>query len=417
MYRRAMLWVAFVFVHAAVAWAGWHLPSQPMGDVFHVYQPWSLQALTGQGIVGITEQWVYPQLALVPMMIAWALAWIGSYTQGWWLLMVLLNAIGFSLLVGDGHSRGRRTAALFWLGAVYLLGPVALYRLDAVTVPLGIAACLWLVRRPWVAGVLLAVGTWIKIWPAALIAAALVAARRRLPLLATAAIVSAAVLAVVYAAGGGAVAFGFIGDQTGRGLQVEAAISTPYVWLAMLRVPGASVFYNGEIITYEVTGPGAAEIASTMTPVLGIIVVAVVALGLYKLRRGAGFARLFPPLALSLVLALIVANKVGSPQYLTWLVPPLALGLVLDRRLWAGPAAVVLFASGLTQLIYPVMYDRMLATELTPVLVLSLRNLLLVVLFVWACVLLARVPVRPRALAAPHTVLHEGTIRDRAARG
>ncbi|MFJ6653251.1 glycosyltransferase 87 family protein [Microbacterium sp. NPDC091313] len=392
MYRRASLWVAFVLVHAAVAWAGWHFPSQPMGDVYHVYQPWSLQALTGQGVVGITSAWVYPQLALVPMMLAWALAWIGSYTQGWWLLMVLLDAIGFSLVVGDARSRGRRTAAWFWLGAILLLGPVALYRLDAATVPLAIAACLWLVRRPWVAGTLLAVGTWIKIWPAALIAAALVAGRRRLPLLITAAAVSVAVLAVVFAAGGGAVAFGFVGDQTGRGLQVEAAVSTPYVWLAMLRVPGASVFYNSDIITYEVTGPWAEAVASAMTPVLGVIVVALVAVGAYKLRRGAAFARLFPPLALALVLALIVANKVGSPQYLTWLVPPLVLALALDRRLWAGPAVVVLFASGLTQLIYPVMYDRMLATELTPVLVLSMRNLLLVALFVWVCVLLVRVP-------------------------
>jgi hypothetical protein len=392
--RRAPLWVAFVLVHAAVAWAGWNLPSQPMGDVYHVYEPWSLNALTGQGVVGITEKWVYPQLALVPMVLAWGLAWIGSYIQGWWLLTVLLNAAGFALLVGDARSRGRRTAAWFWLGAIFTLGPVALYRLDAATVPLAIAGALWLVRRPWLAGTLLAVGTWIKIWPAAMIAAALVALRRRVAVLASAAIVTAVVLAVVVAAGGGAFAFGFVGDQTGRGLQVEATVSTPFVWLAMLRAPGASVFYNSDIITYEVTGPGADALAAAMTPVLALVVVALLAAGAWKVLRGAAFARLYPALSLALVLAFIVANKVGSPQYLAWIVPPLALGLVLDRVRWAGPAAIVLVASGLTQLVYPVMYDRLLATELTPVLVLSLRNLSLVVLLVWACVELARVPAR-----------------------
>jgi hypothetical protein len=395
--RRLSLWIAFVLVHAVVAWAGWNLPSQPMGDVYHVYQPWSAEALAGEGVVGITAPWVYPQLALVPMMLAWAFAWVGSYTQGWWLLMVLLNAAGFALLAGDARSRGRRTAAWFWLAAILLLGPVALYRLDAVTVPLAIAASLWLVGRPWVAGVLLAVGTWIKIWPAALIAAALVTLRRRVPLIVSALVVSAAVLVVVVAAGGGGVALGFVGDQTGRGLQVEAAVSTPYVWLAMLGVPGASVFYNSDIITYEVTGPGVAAVAAAMTPVLALVVLAILATGALKLRRGASFGRLFPPLALALVLALIVANKVGSPQYLTWLVPPLVLGLVLDRWRWAGPAALVLYTSGLTQLVYPVMYDRMLATELSPVLVLSLRNVLLVALFVWVCARLVRVPVRAGA--------------------
>ena len=54
-----------------------------------------------------------------------------------------------------------------------------MYRIDAVTVPLAVAGCLWLVGRPLVASVLLAVATWIKVWPAALLAAAFIAVRRR----------------------------------------------------------------------------------------------------------------------------------------------------------------------------------------------------------------------------------------------
>ena len=72
--RTALLWGVFLAVHAVVAWLGWVLPAQPMGDVVLVYQPWSSAALGGGPVVGITESWVYPQLALMPMLLAQLLA-------------------------------------------------------------------------------------------------------------------------------------------------------------------------------------------------------------------------------------------------------------------------------------------------------------------------------------------------------
>lgn len=401
MSRRMPLWIAFVLVHAAVGALGFHLPSQPMGDVYNVYEPWSRQALTGEAIVGITQPWVYPQLALVPMVLAWGFSWLGDYTVAWAVLAALCNALGFAVLVGRGRSRGRGAAAWLWLGTILALGPVSLYRLDAITVPLAVVGCLWLVGRPWLAVALLTIGAWIKVWPAALVAAAVIAVRRRLAVVGAAAAVSALTLAVVVLAGGASFAFGFIGDQTGRGLQVEAPVSTVYVWLTLLGVPGSTIFYNADIITFEVTGPAVDAVAAVMTPVLALVVVAVAGTGALKAWRGASFAGLFPPLALALVLAFIVTNKVGSPQYMTWLVPPLVLAVVLDRWRWAGPAAVVLFVSGLTQLVYPVMYDRLLVAEPTPVLVLTLRNAALVALFVWMCVRLVRVPAPPAPSRRP----------------
>ena len=43
-----------------------------------------------------------------------------------------------------------------------------------MTVPLTILGCLWLAGRPWLASVLLAAATWIKVWPAAIIASYMV---------------------------------------------------------------------------------------------------------------------------------------------------------------------------------------------------------------------------------------------------
>ena len=77
-----------------------------------------------------------------------------------------------------------------------------------------------------------------------------------------------------------------------------------------------------------------------MTPLLIGAVVAVAALGASRPGAGASFVRLFPPLALALVLAFIVFNKVGSPQYMTWIIAPLVVGLVVDRRRWWRPAAL-----------------------------------------------------------------------------
>jgi hypothetical protein len=410
--KRAVLWVAFLVVHIGVSILGWVMPNEPMGDVYRVYEPWSgaflnggffpqLDAATGQeirteiGFVGITESWVYPQLALLPMLFTWLFAWAVSYTPAWAITVGLLDAIAFAALVGRGRSTGRNVSAWFWLVFIALMGPVALYRLDAITVPLALMGCLWLVGRPWLGAILLAVATWIKVWPAALLAAAVIAVRRRTAVIGGAVIVSAATLATVFLAGGGRYAFGFIGDQTGRGLQVESPVSTFYLWDVMRGGP-SQVFYNPDLLTFEVFGPFVDPVIAVMTPLLIVGVGAVALLGAYKAWRGAAFAALFPPLSLALVTTFIALNKVGSPQYMVWLVVPLIAGLVIDRRRWWGAAVLVLIIAACTQIIYPLTYFDLLVAMPFPVVVITMRNALLVALVVWSVVLLARVRGRHR---------------------
>ncbi|MEG9493166.1 MAG: hypothetical protein MIJ73_10295, partial [Microbacterium aurum] len=127
MSRRAVLWIAFAVVHAGVAWLGFLMPNQPMGDVHNVYDPWSRMALDGSAIVGITEPWVYPQLALLPMIAAQGLAPLAGYYLAWALVVTAVDALAFAVLVGRAHAVGRVTAAWFWLSFIALLGPVGLY--------------------------------------------------------------------------------------------------------------------------------------------------------------------------------------------------------------------------------------------------------------------------------------------------
>ena len=406
MSRRAVLWVAFVLVHAIVVVLGWIMPNQPMGDVYLVYEPWADQALSGHGLVGITEGWVYPQLAIVPLVFAHGFSWIYGYTAGWALLAVGCDALAFWMLVGRARSRGRVVAAWFWLASIALLGPVGLYRIDAVTVPLAIAGSLWIVGRPWLGSVLLSVGAWIKVWPAALVAAAVIAlrsVRARLAVVGGLVVVTVLTLGAVVIAGGARYAFGFIGDQAGRGLQLEAPVSTVYLWRAVAHRNGSFIYYDPHILTFQVTGPQVDVVIAVMTPLLIAAVAAAAAVGAVKAWHGASFVRLFPVLSLTLVAAFIVFNKVGSPQYLTWIAVPLITGLVIDRRRWTRPALLGLVVAALTQVVYPITYGPLLRAAGPAAAVLTLRNALLIVLLAWMAVRLARVPVparRPVLVAA-----------------
>ena len=98
----------------------------------------------------------------------------------------------------------------------------------------------------------------------------------------------------------------------------------------------------------------------------------------------------------ALTVALIVMNRVGSPQFTVWLIAPAMLWIVFDRARAHTAAALVLLLCVLTFCVYPLTYDGLLAAHGLPVLLLSLRNAMLVVLLVVAvrAVLRAPVPIR-----------------------
>lgn len=383
------LWTAFLIVQVWLALLCLTVPGQPMGDVTSFYTVWSGQALSGGPVVGIDTAWVYPVLAIVPMILA---ASFGPYAVAWLALVALLNAAAFGWLVG--WARGPRAdparamAGWWWTAFLLLLGPIALGRIDAVTVALGVVGATLVSSRPVAASVVLAIATWIKVWPAALIAAAVVALPARARVAAAAVGVSVAVIAVALALGSGATVFGFVLEQAGRGLQVEAPVSTVWMWLAVAGVAGSAVFYDEQILSFGVSGTGTAAVSAAMTPLLAIVVAGIVLLGARAARAGASPGALLPPLALALTAALIAVNKVGSPQFIGWLAVPVLLGLIGSRTgggpSFRFPAAVGLAIAVLTQAIYPFLYLDLLSLQPGMVVVLSLRNALEFVLLGWA---------------------------------
>lgn len=394
------LWTAFVAVHLVVGAVALGFPNGAgIGDVRSVYPFWIEQGLQHGVWVGIQTPWVYPILALPPMIVT-QLPGADSVAATWLGVVFVVDAVAFAVVTGFGRDRRTALAAWWWLALLLLLGPIALTRIDSFATPAALVGVLLLARAPRAAGVLLAVGAWIKVWPAALVAAAVIALRRRLDVLLGAVVLTAVVVAGVLLLGGGANLFSFVTAQSGRGLQIEAGLATPWLWFAAAHPGGpVSVYYDTTILTYQVRGAGVAATADLATPLLVLTVAAVLVLGILAARRGASAPDLLPAMALGFTTALIVANKVGSPQYVGWLAVPIVLGLAVRATArgmpFVGPAVLTLVIAALTQLIYPFFYDDVLRLDPAMLAVLTARNVLLLALFVWALVLLVRVLRRP----------------------
>ncbi|MCU1639638.1 MAG: hypothetical protein JWL94_2285 [Microbacteriaceae bacterium] len=399
---------SFLLAHVVLAALNLLGNGYPLGDVTSVYLFWSDRAFTAGDWVGIDREWVYPIAAIVPMLAAGiaypflegvpALAHLydGSelYATTWLAIVTALDLVAFGVLTGWGRRHDRFAVGWWWTAYLLALGPIALGRIDAVTVPVAIVGVLLVASRPRLATVLLTVAAWIKVWPGAVVIAMAIMARNRWGVLGAAIATSAAIAAVAIGFGSGWNVLSFVSQQAGRGLQVEAPISTPWMWLASAGVPGADVYYDRDIFTWQVAGAGVDTVSSLMTPILLLAVAAIVALGIVTVRRGASARAALPPLVLALVTGMIAFQKVGSPQFISWLAVPVVLGLVTHRAgvgpSFRAPAALAFTIAALTHIIYPYLYGYLLGVYPAMLAVLTMRNALLFVLLGWAVIAIVR---------------------------
>ena len=390
--RRSVLWPAFIVVHLVIAaaclWPG--VTGDSFNDVTGFYRVWAENAVHGNGWPAIDQPWVYPIVALVPMLIP-LIGGSAGYGAIWLLQVSLLNAAAFGVLISR-PTAPRARAAWYWLAALLALGPIALGRLDVVSVALAVLGVVALATRPWLAGMLLALGTWVKFWPAAIVIAAVVATKDRWRILVAALATTAAIVAVAWFALGARYLFSFVGQQSGRGLQIESPFATPLLWAAWAKIPGIRVYYDTGIYTFQVAGPGSATLARIADWGMPVAVAAAVLIGLVAALRKAEPRYTTALLALALTVGFCAFDKVGSPQYHAWFAVPVMLGLMVAGRRFALPAALVLASTVLTQLIYPWFYDELLALHPLMLVVLTVRNALELVVFAWALVALWRAP-------------------------
>lgn len=392
--RPAVVWAAFALVHAWLTLLGVVVAAASSFHDVDLYRWWMYQALDlGQWPV-LDTPWVYPVVAVVPMLLPALLTTTSTagYALGWCAMVIALDGVATAALLRRRDGIRRTTGAWWWLAFLLLLGPVAIGRLDAVVAPLMVLALLAGLRHPKAAAALLTLGAWIKVAPGALLLPLAAATRRPLREVAVPALLGCGVVVgVVLAAGGLDYLPSFVSAQQSRGLQVEAVAATPWV-LAGLASSDVSIGLNRELVTWEVYGPGTTTTAAALDVVLALAVGAIAAVLWWARLRGRGQAA-FLPGALAVLTVLIVVNKVGSPQLLAWLAAPVAVLLTVragGSRWLRSVAVATLTAAALTQVVFPWGYDALLAGDPLVTAVLVARNLILVALLALAVTGLVR---------------------------
>lgn len=399
------MWVAFVLVHGWLALVGLVLIPQKAFWDLDLYRYWMWLGIHRGEWPVLSGSWVYPAGAVVPMLVA-AVGGTGggsAYPAVWALLVTVLDAVALGVLLRvrrPGRPKGGATTvgAWWWLAFLLLLGPIAMGRLDAVVAPVVVVALAIALNHPRITSALLTAAAWVKVAPGALLIALFVAVRRPWrSVVVPAAVVSVVVVGVVAALGGLPHVTSFLTEQEDRGLQIEAPGATPWL-VAGLWSPSVVRYLNQPLVTWEIRGPGT-QGAADVLGLLFFVALGAAALLLWwrRERLGAlmwsgGIARteLLVRGALLLTLAMLVFNKVGSPQYMGWLGPPVAVALALRLPGWRTTAWVVLGIGGATQVVFPWLYTEVVGGGPGVTLTLAARNLALVVLLVHTVVALVR---------------------------
>ena len=382
--RTSSLVAASFLVHLWALTASKLFPDAISFGDLSLYDYWAYQVDNGTGVYGLVTEWVYPALAFVPIWIAGALNLV-SYEVSWLAVVFVLNTAAVLLLVRRESNGGVFTgtkASWAFLSALLFLGPVAVSRIDSVSAALAILGLVAINRNTTgIAAALFTIAGWIKIWPVALFVAMIAVFKKRLQAITVATIISASIIGIGLLAGGTKV-FGFVLQQQERGIQIESVMATPWMWLA--KFGSASIFFDDSILTNQVSGPLVQELAAISNYLLFIALAITVLLAIRAVRAGRNRTQVFALAALTGVLDLIVFNKVGSPQFMIWLAVPLValvfFGINKSKVALAMGSAILL----LTQLVYPVFYIELLGLEIMPLVLLTVRNLLLVALLIWA---------------------------------
>ena len=290
--------------------------------------------------------------------------------------MLVFDAVAVVLLARHTAARegaGEVAVRLAWYTAAFAaLYPVIGTRYDLAPAAMAFAGALaWFAERPTAGGLLTAAGTLLKIFPAVVAVLGAVPDRHAAGTTRARALLvfGGATLAVgaVWLALGGAASITY---HVGRGLQIET------VWSGALlladKVLGITPAWRYNHTSVELVAPGSAFFAALAIPaqiaLIGVVVWRFARSGLADPLRYAAAA----------VLALIVAGKVLSPQYMIWLLPFVP---ALDGP--AARAARPLFLAACIATGVEYMASRQLASfELWAILALNARNALAVALLV-----------------------------------
>lgn len=381
-----LLLIAGLFAHLWLIYTGLRAPNTPMGDILFAYQPWVQFMIDSKKLLGINVDWVYPYPAMIPM---WASALINpnDFQAGWLTIITILNLLLVAMIANFGRKNAdsalRFAAAWFWVFFLVVLGPVSISRVDSFSVVVALLGVMALVNRKLNASTAwFTIGAAIKIWPAALLISAMAASKYRARILIATATTTASVLIVGFLLGANSSLFSFLMNQNDRGLQIESPIAGFFLWSGVAGLSNNEIYYDTVMLTFQVAGDGTSLISGLMTAAMAVALAVTAFLAFRAAKAGASYRAIMPIAVLTATLDLIVFNKVGSPQFVTWLSVPIILGILFAAKNWRLPLFGVIAIALLTNLVYPVFYQELLQMNPAALALVSLRNLLYIALLV-----------------------------------
>jgi hypothetical protein len=192
----------------------------------------------------------------------------------------------------------------------------------------------------------------------------------------------------------------FLAGQRNRGVEFESVAATPFMIARQLEWWRGTLDYRYGSV--EVIG---AHVGQAANLAVAASVLSIGWLLLWRWRRWRSKAGWRPETvadaALAATLLMVVTSRVVSPQYLVWVLGLAACCLAFRGTSQRGTAVLVLVATALTYLEYPVLWFEMVGGVWYAIGVLVLRNAVLVAAALWACWRLWRSTVTTARVAAP----------------
>lgn len=368
-------------------------------EVSKLYQGWSDQLRTGSFPVG-DPLWQYPPAAafvflapyLVPAM---------SYLHAFVVLTLVADATVMAALLRCSARPGRSVAGAFvWMVALPLMFSLPLVRYDVVVTAIAVLGLLALPGRPRLGGALAGLALMVKAWPLLIVLGTPRGRSSRQAWIAMSATAAALTLFFLTAFRG---TFSFLTQQKNRGIEIESLGGT-VLHLARLFGWAGTVHYRYG--SEEFFGPYVSTIATISMVLTGL------AFGWLMMWRARN-ARWTPATcydgALTAVLLFVLTSRVLSPQYMIWLAGLAAVCLTVEHTVQRPVAALILLATAVTTLDYPLYFSDVMANTDLGIAIIVLRNALLTAATALSCVRLWRgsgagpkgVPTAPAIDAAP----------------
>lgn len=388
----AGVWVVTRVVMALMLVHGFHGSDIVRVEVSVTYHNWYNVLVTGT-MPHNDIMWQYPPAAAAIFLSPDLLPFL-TYFQAFVALTVLCDGlILLGLCRAARRSDGSIAGALLWLGALPLLMATPFARYDVQVTLLAVAALLCLRFRPRLGGVIAGIGAMVKVWPLLTLLGTPRGKSTRDAFVAAA--VSCVALLVVFS-----LFFrdtlGFLGNQGDRGIQIESLGGSVLMFLRVVDLwPGEITFQYG---AFEYTGPYVSAIARAS---LALTVAGFLLLLLWRVKARRWTTATPLDAAFCAIMVFTVTSRVLSPQYLIWLLGLAAVCLTCRHTTQRPIAWLVVVATALTNLIFPVMYGTdILASTPLGTFLLCARNGILLYATVWSGIRLwkATVPATAAAL-------------------